>query len=242
MRYGIFSDIHSNIEALDAVVTALKKEKVDTYLCIGDVVGYASSPKECIEIVKSLANITTAGNHDWASADLFSLDYFNAHAKEAILWTKKLLTEKDRYFLESLKLVYKNQDITLVHGTLENPEEFAYMTDECVAQETFKLMETDICFVGHTHIAGIFIKDKNEGIDYRLDAFIGIKAGNKYIVNVGSVGQPRDRNPKPAYCVYDTDKKEIHIKRVGYDIETTRKKIIDAGLPNFLGDRLLVGR
>jgi predicted phosphodiesterase len=242
MRYGILSDIHSNIEALNAVVAALKKEKIDTYLCIGDVVGYASNPKECIEIVKPLANIIIAGNHDWAAVDLFALDYFNPYAKEAILWTKNILDHKDRYFLEYLKLVYKNNDLILVHGTLSNPQEFDYMANVYAAKETFSLMENDICFVGHTHVAGVFIKDKNSSIDYSQDSSISIRPGNKYIVNAGSVGQPRDRNPKAAYCIYDTNKKEIHIKRVDYDTEAARKKIIDAGLPKFLGDRLLVGR
>ena len=242
MRYGIFSDVHSNIEALNAVVAALEKEKIDSYLCAGDVVGYASAPRDSIEVVKSLADITIAGNHDWAAVDKFALDYFNQYAKEAILWTGNNLGQEDRHFLESLTLVYKNQDLILVHGTLQNPEEFDYMTDEYAARETFRLMEHDICFVGHTHIAGTFKKDKFDAIDYSEDKFISIEPGNKYIVNVGSVGQPRDRNPKAAYCVYDSDEKEVHIKRVDYDTGTARRMIIDAGLPKFLGDRLLTGR
>lgn len=242
MRYGIFSDIHSNLEALNAVVDAYQKESIDKYLCVGDVVGYAANPKECIEKVKTLAMITVAGNHDWASVDLFSVDYFNPVACEAISWTKRNLDDDSRYFLESLKLVYKNEDLTLVHGTLDKPEDFNYMIDEYSARESFRLLETNICFVGHSHVAGIFIKDKDKRICYREDDSIDIKDEFKYIVNVGSVGQPRDGNPKAAYYIYDTDKKEVQIKRVSYDIEATRKKIIAAGLPRFLGDRLLIGR
>jgi len=242
MRYGIFSDIHSNLEALDAVIKAYKKEKIDKYLCIGDVVGYASNPKECIKIIKALATITIAGNHDWASVDLFSVDYFNSNAQDAIFWTRRNLDDSNRNFLESLKLIYKNEDLTLVHGTLDNPGDFNYMTDDYIAQESFRLSETNICFVGHTHVAGIFIKDKFDRIHYCQDNSIDIAPENKYIINVGSVGQPRDGNPKAAYCIYDTDKKEVQIKRIDYDIETTRKKIIDAGLPKFLADRLIIGR
>jgi len=242
MRYGIFSDIHSNLEALDAVIKAYKKEKIDKYLCIGDVVGYASNPRECISIIKALAMITVAGNHDWASVNLFSIDYFNPHAKEAILWTRRNLDDSDRNLLESLKLIYKNEDLTLVHGTLDNPGDFNYMTDSYIAQDSFRLLETNICFVGHTHVAGTFIKDKFERIDYRQDNSMAISPENKYIVNVGSIGQPRDGNPQASYCIYDSGKKEVQIKRIDYDIETTRKKIIDAGLPRFLGDRLLLGR
>ena len=110
MRYGIFSDIHANLEAFDAVIEAFKLEAIDKYLCVGDVVGYAANPKECIKKVKMLAMITVAGNHDWASVDLFSTDYFNPIASEAIFWTKRNLSDEDRYFLESLKLIYKNED------------------------------------------------------------------------------------------------------------------------------------
>jgi predicted phosphodiesterase len=183
-----------------------------------------------------------AGNHDWAAVDLLPLDYFNPYAKEAILWTQRRLSAIERSFLDGLKLIYTSQDLTLVHGTLQNPEGFGYMTDEYAARETFGLMETDICFVGHTHVAGTFIRKSDESLGYtRIESF-GIKAGNKYIVNVGSTGQPRDRNIKAAYCIYDTEKKEVHIKRVSYDTGAARKKIIDAGLPKFLGDRLLAGR
>ncbi len=242
MRYGIFSDIHSNLEALDAVIKAYKKEKIDKYLCIGDVVGYASNPRECVRIIKALAMITIAGNHDWASVNLFSVDYFNPNALDAIFWTRHNLDDNDRNFLESLKLVYKNEDLTLFHGTLDNPGDFNYMTDSSIAEESFRLLETDICFVGHTHIAGTFIQDKSDRIHYLKSVTINISPENKYIVNVGSIGQPRDSNPKASYCIYDSDKKEVQLKRIDYDIQTARKKIIDAGLPEFLGDRLLSGR
>lgn len=242
MRYGIFADIHSNLEALDTVIAAYKKEAIDKYLCIGDIVGYAANPKECIEKIKALCMITVAGNHDWAAVDLFSADYFNPVAREAIFWTKRNLDDSDKYFLESLKLIYKNEHLTLVHGTLNNPQEFNYMTDGYTAEETFNLLEINICFVGHSHVAGMFIKDKSEQLHYREDNSLNIKDENKYIINVGSVGQPRDGNPQAAYGIYDTVKKEVQIKRIDYNIEKTRKKIIRAGLPHFLADRLALGR
>lgn len=242
MRYGIFSDIHSNLEAFDSVIRAYKSEAIDRYLCIGDVIGYATNPKECIKKVNKLAMITVAGNHDWAAVNLFSLDYFNETAKEALLWTRSNIDHKDRIFLESLKLTYKNKELTLVHGTLDNPQEFNYMTDGYIAEETFRILDTNICFVGHTHHPGAFIKDKDESIHYRQDDSYDIKPDNKYIINVGSVGQPRDGNPKAAYCIYDSEKREVRIKRIVYDFESSRKKIIELGLAKFLGDRLLLGR
>jgi putative phosphoesterase len=242
MRYGIFSDIHSNLEALVAVIEAFKKESIDTYLCVGDLVGYAANPNECVETVKTLTNIVVAGNHDWAAVNLSSVDYFNPNAREAILWTRKNLNDLSRLFLESLKLKYKNDDLTLVHGTLNNPKDFNYMTDGYIAEETFRLMENNICFVGHTHIVGIFIKDKDEYISYQRNDSSSIRPENKYIVNVCSVGQPRDGNPRASYCIFDTNRKEVIVKRINYDIKAARKKIIKAGLPKFLGDRLLLGK
>lgn len=242
MRYGIFSDIHSNLEAFNAVLEAYKKEAIDTYLCIGDVVGYAVNFKECIEKVKEIAAVTIAGNHDWATVDLFSLDYFNRVAKEAIVWTQDRLDDSSRYFLGSTRSIYKNEDLTLVHGTLDNPTEFHYLIDEYIAKDTFRLMETALCFVGHTHKAGIFVEDRFGGVYYQQNDFSDISLENKYIIDVGSVGQPRDRNPQAAYSIYDTKRKEVQIKRISYDVQTTVKKIYDAGLPEFLGRRLLSGR
>jgi len=242
MRYGIFSDVHSNLEALQEVIEVYKKEDIDRYLCVGDVVGYAANPKECIEKVKTLAMITIAGNHDWASTDLFSTEYFNPAASKAISWTKRNLSGQDRYFLESLKLIYENEDLTLAHGRLDSPQDFGYMLDGCAAVKTFALMQTQFCFIGHSHVPGIFIQDFKRHIYYQQDYSMDIKDGFKYIVNAGSVGQPRDGNPKAAYCIYDTDKKEVQIKRISYDIKKARKKILEAGLPQFLGERLLLGK
>ncbi|MCM8795837.1 MAG: metallophosphatase family protein [Candidatus Omnitrophica bacterium] len=242
MRYGIFADIHANLEALEAVFVAYSKEQIDKYLCAGDIVGYASNPKECIEKIEGISAIIVAGNHDWASANLFSLDYFNDLAKEAIFWTKENLSESNQQFLQGLKLTYKNQDLTLVHSTLDNPGDFNYLTDSYIAEETFRLMETQICFLGHTHVPGVFIKKEDKRIIYCQEENIHIHKDYKYIINVGSVGQPRDGIPYASYCIYDTQKKEVWIKRVAYDALTTRNKIIACGLPYFLGERLLIGR
>jgi predicted phosphodiesterase len=242
MRYGIFSDIHANLEALEAVIDAYDKESVDAYLCIGDLVGYAVNPKECIKIVQDAATVTVAGNHDWAAADLFSTDYFNEYAAEAISWTKNNLDAGSKNLLKALGLIYVNKDLTLVHGTLDAPAVFQYTNDEYSAQATFGLLETKACFIGHTHVPGYFVDAGAGRIAYFQEERIHLEEGKKYIVNVGSVGQPRDGNPQASFCVYDTETKDILIKRAGYDAGAARKKIIEAGLPRFLGDRLLIGR
>ena len=242
MRYGIFSDVHANLEALEAVIQAFQNEFIDQSLCVGDVVGYAANPRECIEKVRALAMITVAGNHDWASTDLFSLDYFNPQAAKAIVWTKEKLDDPSRYFLESLKPIYKNADLTLAHGTLDNPADFHYLTDSYSVRQTFALLETPIGFVGHTHIPGVFVEDEGKHIYYCRDDAVHIEEKNRYIINVGSVGQPRDGNSAAIYCIYDTDQKIAWIKRVNYDFEITRNKIINAGLPRFLAERLVIGK
>lgn len=242
MRYGIFSDIHSNLEALQAVIQAYQNDNIDKYLCIGDLVGYAANPGECIKEIKQLAPVSVAGNHDWASVNLFSLDYFNPVAKQAILWTMHNLSKEDCCFLESLKLLYKNADLVLVHGTLDNPKDFNYLSSVDAAEGAFGSLDRKVCFLGHTHVAGFFIQGRNGLIEYRQNKTIVIEKGNKYLINVGSVGQPRDGNPDAAYCIYDTQTKKVQIKRVKYNKGLARKKIIKAGLPEFLGDRLLTGQ
>jgi predicted phosphodiesterase len=241
MRYGIFSDVHSNLEALEAVLDAYKKEAIDEFLCGGDIVGYSANPRECIARVKSVAKLTVAGNHDWASVDLFPTTYFNPLAAQAVAWTKQNLDSAKKQFLKSLQLIFKNADLTLVHGTLHNPEEFNYMLYDEEAAHTFVMLKTEICFVGHTHCPGFFIQDKEGHISYQEQDELVIEKGKRYIINVGSVGQPRDKNPDAAYCIYDTDKKKVQIKRIKYDKEAARKKIVAAGLPKFLGERLLSG-
>ena len=242
MRYGIFSDIHSNLEALEAVLKAYKRASIDKYLCVGDVVGYAANPKECIEKVKSLKTFSVAGNHDWASIDLFSLDYFNPLAAKAVIWTRDKLSEQERYFLKSFKLTFTNENLTLVHGTLDDPTVFSYLRSIQSAGPTFELLNNALCFVGHTHVPGVFIQNENRSIDYVNGETLKLEKNKKYIVNTGSVGQPRDGNPQASYCIYDTDKKTVWIKRSDYDFKAAGKKIIAAGLPDFLAARLAVGR
>jgi putative phosphoesterase len=224
MRYAIFSDIHSNIEALEAVLDAVRADKVERYFCVGDIVGYATDPKPCIMAIREINCLTVCGNHDWASAGLIDYSYFNVYARAAVDWTKTQLDDSDKNYLKGLPLKYEDKEITLVHGSLERPEEFDYIFGEAGASRTLDLCRTKICFAGHTHSPAKFTR------------------GGKLLVNAGSVGQPRDHNPRAAYCVYDTDTGKAEIKRVKYDIRKTMNKILDAGLPEPLAYRLLEGR
>jgi len=241
MKYAIFSDIHGNLEAFEAVLMAIDKENPAAYFCVGDIVGYGANPVECIEKVQKLNPTIVCGNHDWAAVELTDVEYFNSVAKKAVLWTRDNLGDEDVEYLKSLKLTYTDTDITLVHGTLDYPEGFSYVLDGYAATKTMALMRTQVCFIGHSHVAGTFYD--NKGITgYSESGKIEIRPGNKYLVNVGSVGQPRDGDPRASYCIYDNEKDTIEIKRISYDVAKAQQKILKAGLPRVLAARLDEGK
>lgn len=242
MKYGIFADIHSNLEAFETVLEALRLEGVQRYLCVGDIVGYGANPAECIQRIKELDSIAVCGNHDWASVGLLDASYFNPVASQAVAWTEKHLLAKDRKFLRALKLIYHGETFTLVHGTLNDAGEFHYIYDAYTARNTLKLMPASICFVGHSHIPLIISKKQDNKISYLLEPKIEISPGVVYVVNVGSVGQPRDGDPRASFCTYDSDKKIVEMKRVSYDLKKAQSKIIKTGLPQGLAWRLAEGR
>jgi len=242
MRYCIFSDVHSNLEALDAVISASRIEGIDKYLCAGDLVGYAANPNECVAGVRSLGAISVAGNHDWASLGLFPVEYFNLQAAKSIMWTKCRLDDLSKEILRSLPLSYEDEYLTLVHASLDAPHLFNYILDADSSRNSFKLLRTKICFIGHTHVPLVFSMNENGRIDCSGDTEVKIDDGKRYIINVGSVGQPRDGIPCASFCIYDTGLRQVSIKRIAFDYKLTRQKILDVGLPRSLGDRLLSGR
>lgn len=242
MRYGIFSDVHSNIAALDSVLQAYASEQIDMFFCVGDIVGYGAEPEECLARLRGLPVIAIAGNHDRAVAGRIKTAAFTPDAREAVSWTADRLDLDSLEFLGGLRLVYSDTPLTLVHGTLNDPADFYYLSDASSAADTFALLQTQLCFVGHTHVAGVYSRDGDGRIAAEHAGSLTLREGARYIVNVGSVGQPRDHDPRAAYCVFDTVQNKVEIKRVAYDVESARRAIREAGLPGFLGDRLLEGR
>ena len=241
MRYGIIADIHSNLEALRSVLKALEDKAIDKYICVGDVVGYGADPKECLQIVRELCPDTVAGNHDYGAIELLNLDYFNPQAKEAILWTKEQLNEEEVSYLKGLELTQKEDNFLIVHATPLSPEEWNYINSTFTAFQNFRGFEEKVCFVGHSHIPIVFSLDPGGRCNYAFETEIHIADDQRYIINVGSVGQPREGNPLASFAVYDTDTSEMEINRVEYDVETAKKKIVDAGLPRELAFRLSSG-
>lgn len=240
MRYGIISDIHSNYEALDACIEHLEAAGVEAYLSTGDVVGYGADPKRCLDRIRELGTTVVAGNHDWAVSSRLSLDYFNAYAREAIYWTQERLSEADIQYLDDLELKTIVDDITLVHGTLYNPENFDYLLTSYDAHMSFQMQETPLCLVGHSHVPITFLLDGT--VTFTLDTEIDLMGVERAVVNPGSVGQPRDENPKASVGIYDTKTRIFTTDRVDYDIEAATAKILRAGLPEVLAERLWHGR
>lgn len=241
MRYGIFSDVHSNLEAFEAVLEVYKKENIDKYLCVGDIVGYGANPDECIQLVKGLNCVCVAGNHDVSTYDLDITKNFTDIARIAAEWTFDKISEFNKDYLRSLKYTYEEEDLILVHASLDRPEEFFYIENSSDARDNFTYQERQLCFVGHSHAPLIF-RQSDEDIELLNSFKIKIDEFSKYLVNVGSVGQPRDRDNRAAYCVFDTEEKTVEIKRIGYNILPAAEKILKAGLPARLAERLFEGQ
>lgn len=241
MRYGIYSDIHANLEALQAVFATFEKEKVDQYICLGDIVGYGANPRECLQLVLEYDSLVVAGNHDYAVAGKLNIDFFNPYAKAAVLWTRSQLSEQEMQYLANLDLVQKIENVlTLVHGTLNFPEMFDYIQTSYDAHLTLELLDTPICFLGHSHVPVAFFQGTT--VTFSMDEEVPVPKDGKTLLNVGSVGQPRDENPMGCCAVYDDEAEKVWLHRVEYDIEAAISKIIKAGLPEILGERLRYGR
>ena len=239
--FAILGDIHANIDALEAVLADCREQGVTDYMCTGDVVGYNARPHECLDLVRSLGCPIVMGNHDHYVSSRQNLDDFNPHAAAVIAWTRKQLSVEEIYFLRSLPFVTTKTGITLVHSTMDNPEGFGYVFDHLQAEANFCHQVTPLCFHGHTHCPMIY--EKQIGAVYRIDAQnFKLPIGRKYFINVGSVGQPRDGDPRAAYVLYDPKTREVRFRRLEYDIAAAQAKILEAGLPERLAERLAVGQ
>ncbi len=242
MRYAVFADIHANAEALDAVIADARAQKAGAFACAGDIVGYGAAPKECIRRLRSLGTVTVAGNHDWACAGTLSPVFFNADAAAAVDWTRAQLSAQECLFLSGLPLVAQIPGGILVHGSLSAPEEFRYVYGCAEARQELKRSDAGLCFIGHTHIAGMFVREVSGAVVQVRVTELELEAGSRALINVGSVGQPRDCDPAAAYALYDTETRRISLRRVAYDHRGACTAILKAGLPRCLGERLLRGQ
>ena len=243
MRYGIFSDIHSNLEAMTAVAAAMKADGAEDYLCLGDLVGYYANPNEVIELIASLKCWKIViGNHDSAYLGQTPLTKFNQPAADAIRWTQSHLKPQNHKFLENLRLREEIGEIQLVHSSPLQAEEWHYLTSPEEVERNFRYFQGFICFFGHVHKPFIAEQKPDGTVKILEETEYALKKDCRYLVNVGSVGQPRDGNPQTCYVMYDSGSKKISIKRIAYDLETTAKKTLEAGLSDYLAQRLKTGK
>jgi len=243
MRYLVISDIHANLAALNAVIA--DAGAFDRIWCLGDLTGYGPDPNECLDRLREFPLTTLAGNHDWAVLGRLDLDEFNRDARAACLWTRQRLTPANREFLESLPVFVEEAGYTLVHASPSEPVE-EYVLDSLTAEYNFDRFDTPVCLVGHSHWPVAFMQPEGASglcVQVRAPYFQPFKFnGGKWLINPGSVGQPRDGNPKAAYVVYDLDEGSIEIRRLDYDIPKAQAKIRAVGLPERLAERLAHGR
>lgn len=248
MRYLILSDIHSNLEALEASLARAKQAAYDSVLCCGDIVGYGPSPVETIDIIRALKAVTIRGNHDRVASGLDEATQFNPHARQAVYWTRAVLPESHREYLANLPVgpLEITPQAQLVHGALTDEDD--YIFTEADADENFLLTDKSLTFFGHSHFPVVYSSNGNgdslQATSYEFDEFIAVRceAGKKLLVNPGSVGQPRDGDVRASFAIWDSERARVEFYRAEYDVKKTQDKMRAADLSTYLIDRLAHGR
>ena len=243
VRVAVISDVHANLYALEAVLGEIDREPPDALWCLGDTVGYGPRPNECCDLVRSRADLALIGNHDLVAlgSTEVALAEFNTDAAEASVWTAQELTDESRSFLEGLKPTAEPEGAQLFHGSPRDPV-WEYVLTELVAQESFALTTAPLVLVGHTHVATALVLNGGkldggvvrDGFEARLDL-------GRWLLNPGSVGQPRDGNPEAAFLELDIPERRARFRRVPYPVERTQAEMRERGLPVALAERLTHG-
>jgi predicted phosphodiesterase len=243
MKYGVLGDIHANLSALEVVLADMDRVGIDCIVSVGDVVGYGAAPAACIERLIERSITTVKGNHDAAVVGELDDRYFNNYARDAVRWTQTVLERSHKSWLAALPLTVELEHCHVAHGTLFRPELFDYILSTTDADPSLDIMTKEMCFVGHSHvpIALLRLADAPRFTAYSQDASIDLSESPRCLLNVGSVGQPRDENPKTGYAVYDSTARRAWLTRLDYDIEHEANRIRRAGLPDVLAERLRLG-
>ena len=242
MKYAIISDIHANLEGFQTVLADIREQGIDTkqIVCLGDVVGYGANPKECLDIVRGMNIPVVKGNHDEYIGVDEDPEGFNDAAAEVVAWSRAQLQPDDRKWLRELKYFRLVANFSIVHATLDAPQRWGYVFEKLEAAASFTYQNTQVCFFGHTHVPVAFIREV--GVRGGTYSKFRIEPGKKYFINVGSVGQPRDGDPRAGYVVYDLALGTIELRRLPYDIAAAQRKIRAAKLPERLAERLSIGK
>lgn len=243
MRAAVIADIHSNLAALLAVLEDAERRGIDELWCLGDIVGYGPDPSACLALVRDKASVCLAGNHDLAAIEKVEISRFNGPSAEALRWTAKQLDEEDRTFLGGLPSKLERDGITYAHASPRDPVwEYVMSGDSALA--AFRNFATRFCFVGHSHVPFLCIEPEAgaPGNSYSYPGPVGLAPGaGRAIINPGSVGQPRDHDPRASYLIYNSVREAFFNHRVAYDIEVTQVRMQAAGLPEYFARRLSDG-
>lgn len=240
---AVFADIHANLEALQAVLADMNSQAISQRVCLGDIVGYAASPAQCLELIRALGCPVVQGNHDEAAATDMALDEMRDVAQSGIEFARQKLSTEQRAYLASLPLTSSSESCQFVHASLNAPGEWHYVMREPEAQEHFKVQTKPLCFCGHTHVPIVWHLSNTGNIkSWRGHGRIELPAGGKTLINVGSVGQPRDLCSDACYAICDPQARWVEFRRIPYDIQKTKRKIMRAKLPRFAAQRLSLGR
>ncbi len=238
MRYAVFADIHGNLEALEAALEYTQKHQVSEHFCLGDSIGYGANPNECFGWALQNARVHVLGNHEAAVTHEKMRDNFTDAAHKAIDWTAKRLRPELIEKIEDLPYLQREGEIVLAHGTLHDPEEFDYLLESSDAHKSFMAFRETFGFVGHTHIPSFFT-EKEQTLGYLKEGVHPLKKGERYLLNPGSIGQPRDRDTRLSFGIFDPEELTFEIVRIPYDNKKAAGKILAEGLPQSLAERLL---
>ena len=229
-KFAVLGDVHANLEALLAVLADARQRECTHFACAGDLVGYNANPTECLNIIRELGIPCVKGNHDdYASAD-DAFEILNPRAALAIRWTRQQLSDSDKTWLRELKYVRDIAGFSIVHASLDAPHRWNYVFDRLTAASSFTYQHTAVCFYGHTHLPVVFTQ--RDGVSSEVCRRITLQPGCKYMVNVGSVGEPRDGTSAASYVTYSRAERAIEFHRVAYDSDLTESKVREAGLPS----------
>ena len=241
-KFAIIGDIHANLDALNAVVDDARANGVTDFVCVGDVVGYNACPSECIRMVRDeLHAPVVRGNHDHYVSSDAPLSDFTELAAEVVKWTRLQLSGEELEWLRNLPYSKLHMGFTIVHSTLDMPEHWGYIFDNLTAEASFAYQKTGICFYGHSHVPMVHQKSAT-GVVRLEPGEIAAPLGSRLLINVGSVGQPRDGDPRASYVIYNAKSRLIQFRRLEYDVEAAMGRVRAAGLPDRLAQRLSVGR
>ncbi|HNX69426.1 MAG TPA: metallophosphoesterase family protein [Candidatus Omnitrophota bacterium] len=238
MRYAVFADIHGNLEALQVALEYVRGQHLTHFLILGDSVGYGANPNECLEWALTYTEFQVLGNHEAAVLHEDVRNGFTDWARIAIDWTAGKLDPKHLDLLRKLPFLRKSRGFSLAHGTIHAPERFDYLFDLNAAHKSFLAMETSVGFVGHSHVP-CFFSEGGEDAGHLKPGVLRLTKGERYLLNPGSIGQPRDHDPRLSFGIYDEGELTFEIVRLPYDNKLAAQKIRAEGLPEFLAERLL---